>query len=81
MNNRIFVAFFLSLFGLLGLINGIVMLVKKQYFAVGLQNKEFFVPALIRNISGKKAKFDGVGFVIAGLFFLGFGVALYFWGS
>ncbi len=79
--NKTVAALFLSLYGLVGLINGIVILVKKQYFSTWLQNKDFLAPAPIQKISGKQAKTDGIGLFINGLFFLGLGVAIYLWGG
>ena len=64
-----------SFIGLLSLIIGVVILVRKQYFSYGKSGQ------FIGKVTGKRAKSDGITHIVAGLFFLGLSVAIYLWGG
>ncbi len=75
------IVIFFSLFGLLSLITGVVILVRKEYFYARLKHKDFLAPAAIRKISGKTARTDGLGSIVIGLVLLGLSIAIYLWGN
>ncbi len=71
-----------ALFGLLSLIIGVVILVKKEYFSTRLRYKDFLLaPTPIWKVSGKRAKSEGIGSIVVGLVFLGLALAIYLWGN
>ena len=61
--------------GLLSLIIGAVILVRKEYFLYGRKG------AFIGKVSGRKAKSNGITNIAAGLFFLGWSIVIYLWGD
>ena len=61
--------------GLLSLIIGVVILVRKQYFMYGKKG------AYLGKVSGKKAISHGITSVLTGLLFLGLSIAIYLWGG
>jgi hypothetical protein len=61
--------------GLMELIIGVVVLIRKQFFLYGKTG------GFIGKVSGKKALSHGISSVLAGLFFLGLSVAIYLWGG
>jgi hypothetical protein len=72
---KTYAAILISFISLLSLIIGIVILIRKQYFSYGKTGQ------FIGKVTGKKAKSDGIGYIIMGLVFLGLSVAIYLWGG
>ena len=65
----------ISLIGLMSLIIGVVILVRKQYFSYGKKGQ------FIRKVAGKRARSDGITYIVMGLIFLGLSAAIYLWGG
>jgi hypothetical protein len=61
--------------GLMALIIGVVVLVRKQFFLYGKKG------GFIGKVSGKKAMSHGISSVLIGLFFMGLSIAIYLWGG
>ena len=61
--------------GLMSLIIGIVVLVRKQFFLYGKKG------GYIGKVSGKKALSHGISSVLMGLFIIGLSIAIYLWGG
>ena len=80
MDKTVAVLFFFS-FGLLSLIIGIVILVRKEYFSAHLKHKDFLAPAPIRKVSGNKARSDGIGGIVIGVILLCLSLTIYVWGN
>jgi hypothetical protein len=73
--NKVMAALILFCLGLLSLIIGVVILIRKQYFLYGKKG------GFIGKVSGKKAISHGIWSVLTGLFFLGLSIAMYLWGG
>ena len=73
MNSTIAILILFGL-GLLSLIIGVVILVRKQFLLYG-RTGDF-----IGKVSGKKARSEGISRVLAGLLFLALSIAMYLWG-
>ena len=74
MNNIMAVLILFGL-GLLSLIVGASILVRRQYLLYGKKG------GFIGKVSGKKAISHGIWNVLAGLLFLGLSIAVYLWGG
>jgi hypothetical protein len=72
---KTYAAILISFIGLISLIIGVVILIRKRYFLYGKTGQ------YIGKVTGKKAKSNGIGYIIMGLFFLGLSAALYVWGG
>jgi len=60
-------------FGVLSLIIGVVILIRKQYYAYG-KNGGF-----IGKVSGKKARSSGISYILSGLLSVSLSIAIYLW--
>jgi hypothetical protein len=74
MNNIIAVLMIFGV-GLMSLIIGVVVLVRKQFFLYGKKG------GFIGKVSGEKAMSNGISSVLMGLFFIGLSIAIYLWGG
>jgi hypothetical protein len=72
---KTYVVILITFFGLLFLIIGVSILIRKQYFSYGKKGQ------FIGKVTGKKAKSDGIGYIGMGLGCLGLASAIYFWGG
>ena len=72
---KTYVVILTSFLGWLSLTMGVVILVRKQYFSYGKKGQ------FIGKVTGKKAKSDGIWYIITGLVFLCLSVAIYLWGG
>ena len=79
--DRTIAIIFIFLFGLLSLVTGIVILVKKEYFDARLKHKDFIAPAPIWKVSGKRARSDGISSIVIGIFLLVLSIVIYIWGN
>jgi hypothetical protein len=73
--NNIIAVLILFGLGLLSLIIGVVVLIRKQYFLYGKKG------GFIGKVSGKKAMSHGISSVLMGLLFMGLSLAIYLWGG
>jgi hypothetical protein len=64
-----------SFLGLLSLIIGVVILIRKGYFSYSKGGQ------FIGKVTGKKAKSEGIGYIVIGLVCLGLSAAIYLWGG